>query len=367
MRKNISLVIQESTFDVGLDQYSNGNGGSGATAASAATTATRNPRKNIERDQNPAGLDSNLVTLMDFKKTLLEEQKKGEERIQELNTSIESAKKQIDEERVQLEDLRVKLKQTNEQKDTELTRYTEVKNTLIEARNRMKTMDDKSGSSAALKSRRERYDMSKLARNLEQLERDIQTKKLSKDEERRLVARSKEIATKLHSLKTIHKKEDDYRDMSSQYEALKAKMNKIFDQRSDFGNKIGKLKADLDTLLNLRESLYQDRRTIIRTVREAKAKLEMVETQLNAIQFRKSRQQAAENRQRRQQHQQHPRRQPRDNEERRESLQERAKRNKENQERWNIMKEAALTKMSKGEKLTFDEMKLIYGEGSSSD
>ena len=370
MRKNISLVIQESTFDVGLDQYSNGNGGSGATAAtaaSAATTATRTPRKNIERDQNPAGLDSNLVTLMDFKKTLLEEQKKGEERIQELNTNIESAKKQIDDERVQLEELRVKLKHTNEQKDTELTRYTEVKNTLIEARNRMKSMDDKSGLTAALKSRKERYDMSKLARNLEQLERDIQTKKLSKDEERRLVARSKEIATKLHSLKTIHKKEDDYRNMSSQYETLRTKMNKIFDQRSDFGNKIGNLKANLDTLLNLRESLYQDRRTIIRAVRESKAKLEMVETQLSAIQFRKSRQQAAENRQRRQQHQQHPRRQPRDNEERRESLQERAKRNKENQERWNIMKEAALAKMSKGEKLTFDEMRLIYGEGGSSD
>ncbi len=370
MRKNISLVIQESTFDVGLDQYSNGNGSSGATAAaaaSAATTATRTPRKNIERDQNPAGLDSNLVTLIDFKKTLLEEQKKGEERIQELNTNIESAKKQIDDERVQLEELRVKLKHTNEQKDTELTRYTEVKNTLIEARNRMKSMDDKSGSTAALKSRKERYDMSKLARNLEQLERDIQTKKLSKDEERRLVARSKEIATKLHSLKTIHKKEDDYRNMSSQYETLRTKMNKIFDQRSDFGNKIGNLKANLDTLLNLRESLYQDRRTIIRAVRESKAKLEMVETQLSAIQFRKSRQQAAENRQRRQQHQQHPRRQPRDNEERRESLQERAKRNKENQERWNVMKEAALAKMSKGEKLTFDEMRLIYGEGGSSD
>jgi len=367
MRKNISLVIQESIFDVGLDQYSNGNGSSGATAATAASAATTSPRtsrKNIERDQNPDGLDSNLMTLIEFKKSLLEEQKKGEERIQELNTNIESAKKQIDDERVQLEELRVKLKQTNEQKDTELTRYTEVKNTLIEARNRMKTTDDKSGSPAALKSRKERYDMSKLARNLEQLERDIQTKKLSKDEERRLVTRSKEIATKLHSLKSIHKKEDEYRNMSSQYETLKVKMNKIFDQRSDFGNKIGNLKANLDTLLNLRESLYQDRRTIIRAVREAKAKLEMVETQLNAIQFRKSRQQAAESRLRRQQH---PRRQPRDNEERRESLQERAKRNKENQERWNIMKEAALAKMSKGEKLTFDEMRLIYGDGSSSD
>jgi len=69
---------------------------------------------------------------IDFKKTLLEEQKKGEERIQELNNSIESAKKQIDDERVQLEEFRVKLKQTNEQKDTELTRYTEMKTTLIE-------------------------------------------------------------------------------------------------------------------------------------------------------------------------------------------------------------------------------------------
>ncbi len=328
MRKNISSVIQETTFDVGLDQYSTDNEGTPATAATATataaaaatTTATRTPRKNLERDHH-SGVDSNLTTLIDFKKTLLEEQKKGEERIQELNNNIESAKKQIDDERVQLEEFRVKLKQTNEQKDTELTRYTEMKTTLIETRNRMKSMDDKSGSAAAVKSRRDRYDMSKLA-------------------------------------------EDDYRNMSSQYESLRTKMNKIFDQRSDFGNKIGSLKANLDTLLNLRESLYQDRRTIIRAVREAKAKLEMVETQLNAIQFRKSRQQAAENRQRRQQYQ---RRQPRDNEERREGLQERARRNRENQERWDIMKEAALKKMSSGEKLTFDEMRLIYGEGSSSD
>jgi uncharacterized coiled-coil DUF342 family protein len=63
----------------------------------------------------------------------------------------------------------------------------------------------------------------------------------------------------------------------------------------------------------------------------------------------------------------HQRRQPRDNEERRESIQERVKRNKENQERWNIMKEAALKKMSKGEKLTFDEMRLIYSDDSSID
>ena len=72
-----------------------------------------------------------------------------------------------------------------------------MKTTLIETRNRMKSMDDKSGSAGAVKSRRDRYDMSKLAKNLEQIERDIQTKKLSKDEERKLVARSKEIATKL--------------------------------------------------------------------------------------------------------------------------------------------------------------------------
>jgi uncharacterized coiled-coil DUF342 family protein len=31
------------------------------------------------------------------------------------------------------------------------------------------------------------------------------------------------------------------------------------------------------------------------------------------------------------------------------------------------MKEAAVKKMSSGEKLTFDEMRLIYGEGGSLD
>jgi len=85
----------------------------------------------------------------------------------------------------------VKLKHTNEQKDTELTRYTELKNTLMEARNQMKSADEKNGTKSALKSRSERRDMGRLARILEQIERDIQTKKLSKDEERRLVADQK--------------------------------------------------------------------------------------------------------------------------------------------------------------------------------
>ena len=378
MRKNIFLVIQENPTDLGRDKHSNGDGGSAATtkstttatrAAPSGTTVTSTSHNVDPSKQDPgldqkmqAGTDSNLITLLEFKKTLLEEQKKGEEQIQELNNKINSTKQQIDDERIQLENLRVKLKQTNEQKDTELTRYTELKNTLIETRNQMKSADEKNPSKQEIK-RSERRDMGRLARILEQIERDIQTKKLSKDEERRLVARSKEVATKLHALKTVYKKEDDYRNISSQYEILKARMNKIFDQKSEFGDKIGKLKGTLDTLLNLRESLYADRRALIHVVREAKAKLDMVDTQLSAIQFRKSRQQAAEGRIRRSQQQQ--RRLTIDREERRESMQERAKRSKENQERWNTMKEAALKKMSTGEKLTFDEMKLIYGDGIS--
>jgi uncharacterized coiled-coil DUF342 family protein len=380
MRKNIFLVIQENPTDLGRDKHSNGDGGSTATAKSTTTatraapsgTAVTSTSHNVDPSkQDPgldqkmqAGTDSNLITLLEFKKTLLEEQKKGEEQIQELNNKINSTKQQIDDERIQLENLRVKLKQTNEQKDTELTKYTELKNTLIETRNQMKSADEKNDTKSPLKSRSERRDMGRLARILEQIERDIQTKKLSKDEERRLVSRSKEVATKLHALKTVYKKEDDYRNISSQYEILKARMNKIFDQKSEFGDKIGKLKGALDTLLNLRESLYAERRSLIHVVREAKAKLDMVDTQLSAIQFRKSRQQAAESRIKRSQQQ---RRLTIDREERRESMQERAKRSKENQERWNTMKEAALKKMSSGEKLTFDEMKLIYGDGISAD
>src|SRR5919202_2049096 len=202
--------------------------------------------------------------------------------------------------------------------------------------------------------------MHSLQKALDQIERDIQTKKLSKQEERKLVARSKEIATKLHTLKTIHKKEDHYRSISSQYEVLKTKINRIFDQKLEFGNRVGKLKASLDTLLNLRENLYEERRKITHMVREATAKLEMVETQLNAIEFRRTRMQAAEYRQRKQKQKQ--------NEERRasvyEAIQERTKRNKENQERWNMLKDAAQKKMSRGEKLTFEEMKLIFGDSN---
>ena len=334
------------------DQHSNGSSNTAATAAT--TTATRN---NNTRMQNLNSTDSNLRTLLDFKKALLEEQKKTDQRIQEINNKIESTKMQIDEERSQLEELRTKLKQINEQKDTEYARFIELKKSLIEVRDEMKkTIDDKTGSSATSKTRKDRFDIANLSKNLEQVERDIQTKKLSKDEERKLVARSKEIATKLHGLKIVHKKEEHYRRISSQYEALKTKMNSIFDQKTEFGNKIGTLKASLDSLLNMREELYEERRKEIHGIREIAAKLEMVETQLNAIEFRRSRTQYSEHRQRRQ----------KETDERRTSRyevsQERTKRNKENQERWNTLKEVALKKMSNGEKLTFDEMKLIFGD-----
>ena len=261
------------------DKYSNGN----SSAATTTTTAARN--NTIKSSQNSA--DSNLNTLLEFKKTLVEEQKTGEIKIQDLNNKIEGTKKQIDEERIRLEDFRIKLKEINDQKDTEYSKFTELKSNLIQAKNQVKSLDDRAGSAGSSKFRKERYDLANLTKAFKQIERDIQTKKLSKDEERKLVARSKEIATKLYALKIIHKKEDHYRNISSQYDAIKTKMNNIFDLKSEFGNKIGELKKSLDFLLNLRENLYEERRKTIRDVRESAAKLEMVETQLNAIEFRK--------------------------------------------------------------------------------
>ena len=240
--------------------------------------------KRSDHEQNLVSLESNLKTLLDFKNSLLEDQKNGEEVIQELNEKIEVTKKQIDEEREILEGLRIKLKEVNDVKEEEFPRFMELKELVLKARSQMKVIDEKSGT----KSTRERTNIKQLTKMLEQLERDIQTKKLSKDEERKLVARSKEIAIKLHTMKAMHKKEDQYRTISSQYGNLKSKINEIFDKRTEFGNKIGELKKLLDILLDTREKLYEERRKIIRDVRETAAKLEMVNTQINAIEFRKS-------------------------------------------------------------------------------
>ena len=206
---------------------SDNNGGSALTAT---TTANNN-----NSGQNPDS-DPNLKTLLEFKKTVQEEQKDGEKKIDEINSKLESVKKQIDEERTQLDDLRAKLKLVNEEKDAKYPKFMELRNSLIEAKNQMKTLDDKVGAAAA-KSRKERSDMHNLQKTLEQIERDIQTKKLSKDEERKLVARSKEIATKLHTLKMMHKKEDQYRTMSTQYDHLKDNVNRIFKQKEEHGSK----------------------------------------------------------------------------------------------------------------------------------
>jgi uncharacterized coiled-coil DUF342 family protein len=313
---------------------------------------------NIERNGNSIEgsskyVDSNLNTLTKFKKTLLEEQKTGEEKVESLNQSIESTKKEIDKQRMDLEDLRTRLKKVNEIKESEYTKFIELKNNLMEIRNKMKNLDDKANDSSGQKSRKERFDMINLSRNLNQIEKDIQTKKLTKDEERRLVARSREMATRLHSLKMIHKKEDDYRTISIQYDKFKTKINSIFQQKSELGDKIGRLKGSLDKLLNLRESLYEERRKARSELREAEAKLEMVNTQLNAIEYRRARQASF-------------RKRSGNAGDKRdfkyENSQERVKRIKENLELLNTAKEAALKKMSSGRKLTFDEMKLIYGD-----
>jgi uncharacterized coiled-coil DUF342 family protein len=314
-----------------------------------------NSRK-VDHEQNIISLESNLKTLLEFKNSLLDDQKNGEQVIQELNEKIEVTKKQIDEERGILEALRIKLKEVNDVKEEEFPKFMELKELVLKARSQMKIIDERTSN----KTTRERINIKQLTKNLEQLERDIQTKKLSKEEERKLVARSKEIAIKLHAMKVMNKKEDQYRTISSQYGNSKSRINEIFDKRSEFGNKIGELKKILDTLLDSREKLYEERRKIIRDVRETAAKLEMVNTQINAIEFRKSKINSFGGKRR-----------SRDTHDKNysgfQSSKERSKRSKENVQIWNSMKEQALKKMSSGEKLTFDEMRLIYSDINNSE
>ena len=312
--------------------------------------------RRIDHEQNNISLESNLKTLLDFKNSLLDDQKNGEKLIQELNEKIEVTKKKIDEERERLEELRIKLKEVNDVKEEEFPKFMELKDMVLKARSQLKIIDEKTGA----KSNKERINIKQLTKTLEQLERDIQTKKLSKEEERKLVARSKEIATKLHAMKIIHKKEDYFRTISSQYGNLKSKINEIFDRRSEFGNKIGELKRVLDTLLDNREKLYEERRKIIRDVRETSAKLEMVNTQINAIEYRKSKMNSVGSKRR-----------SKDSHDKSysgfQSSKDRAKKSKENIQIWNSMKEQALKKKSSGEKLTFDEMRLIYSDINNSE
>ena len=296
IRKNIFFYLLTILSGV-VQEQTGGNSAIAPTSAASASAIKKDDRMNNS-------IDSNQKTLLEFKRTLLDEQKKGESQIDRINQKIEETKKIIDEERVKLEDERLKLKHTNEAKDADYTKFTELKNNLIEERKRMKTLDSKASSSSSggggFRSRRDKYNISNLTKALDQIEKDIQTKKLSKDEERRLVLKSKEIATKLHTLKVITKKEDSYKNMAMKFDDMRGKMTQIFDQKAEIGKIIGKLKSNLDGLLNKREELYEERRMVIHQVREAGAKLEMVDTQLNAIEFKKSRLQYSSERQRRQ-------------------------------------------------------------------
>ncbi len=74
------------------------SGNSAATPSSAASASTT---KKDNRTDNT--IDSNQKTLLEFKKSLIEEQKTGEGQIERINEKIEQTKKVIDDERVKLE------------------------------------------------------------------------------------------------------------------------------------------------------------------------------------------------------------------------------------------------------------------------
>ncbi len=75
-------------------------------ASNKSSTVTNIERNGNGIDGSSKYIDSNLNTLTKFKKTLLAEQKAGEEKFESLNDSIESTKKEIDKQRMNLEDLR---------------------------------------------------------------------------------------------------------------------------------------------------------------------------------------------------------------------------------------------------------------------
>jgi hypothetical protein len=75
------------------------NSGNSATASSAAASASTT-KKDSRLDNT---IDSNQKTLLEFKKSLIEEQKIGESQIEQINEKIEQTKKIIDQERVKLD------------------------------------------------------------------------------------------------------------------------------------------------------------------------------------------------------------------------------------------------------------------------
>ena len=155
------MKIKENTVEVLRDQTDDESG----NKASVPNVATNSDNRMVH-SEDQSGY-SNLQTLVEFKKTLIEEQKNGEDKIQQINEKIESTKKQIDEHRITLEDLRSQLKKINEVKDSEYTKFLEIKNNLLELRNKMKNLDEKTSNYSSSKTKKERIDMTNLSRTLQ--------------------------------------------------------------------------------------------------------------------------------------------------------------------------------------------------------
>ena len=105
------LMIKEISMEVLRDQPSEGaNKNSSTTTSSLARNDNNVP---TTQQENP--VESNLQTLLEFKKMLQKEQQDGESKVQAINEKIDLTKKEIDEQRIILEDLRLNLKKTNNQ------------------------------------------------------------------------------------------------------------------------------------------------------------------------------------------------------------------------------------------------------------
>jgi uncharacterized coiled-coil DUF342 family protein len=181
-----------------------------------------------------------------------------------------------------------------------------------------------------------------LNERLKKVEWKLQTERISRDEEKQLVASVKELETKLKAWKRAHAKKQDLGEITGKIKLLKKQLDEMNAFKAKNDPEVKAQHERVASMINQRHQLFQEIETINASLIDLDSNIARLSQELNTL--REQRRLLVEGRRSRDHE---------SNRARTRQLVERAK-------------DDAKKKLEQGGKLSFDELKLVYADDPES-
>jgi uncharacterized coiled-coil DUF342 family protein len=274
-------------------------------------------------------LDSKINSLLAQRSGLISELKRLEKKRTDLRGEIRSFTSKIDEERKNLESYFSQLKKFRGTRKEILARIREIRTKSSEVEKVLSMFEKEAPRDEEGVAMREK---------LRKIDRTIQTERLTRQEERQLLAYAKELEVKLHLWKKAYSARQELTGLLNEIRKLKLELDKLNETGTKTKTGVEERHDHLDAMVLARGQLFDEMRSVNSDAEELDSKIENIDSNISGLRSEKKR--------------------ILDSRRKREQEKERAKTSLILESARGVAKQ----KLDGGQKLTFDELKLIFGE-----